>query len=78
MAHLICHERLPEVLEQLITKLSAKSSPPSTSISCTPKCAKTGATRLCEYIKNAIIGEMKHAESLMERILFLSTGRFRT
>jgi len=30
-----------------------------------------GYDRLAKYIKMQSIGEMKHAESLMERILFL-------
>jgi len=34
-------------------------------------CENWGYQRLSEYIKKQSIGEMKHAESLMERILFL-------
>ncbi|HTC40089.1 MAG TPA: bacterioferritin [Candidatus Acidoferrales bacterium] len=34
-------------------------------------CENWGYERLSEYIKMQSIGEMKHAESLMERILFL-------
>lgn len=34
-------------------------------------CENWGYRRLSEYIKKQSIGEMKHAESLMERILFL-------
>src|SRR6187549_1047554 len=34
-------------------------------------CENWGYDRLSEYIKMQSIGEMKHAESLMERILFL-------
>jgi bacterioferritin len=34
-------------------------------------CENWGYHRLSEYIKKQSIGEMKHAESLMERILFL-------
>ena len=34
-------------------------------------CENWGYTKLSRYIKKQSIGEMKHAESLMERILFL-------
>ena len=34
-------------------------------------CENWGYEKLSEYIKMQSIGEMKHAESLMERILFL-------
>jgi len=34
-------------------------------------CDNWGYDRLADYIKRQSIGEMKHAESLMERILFL-------
>jgi bacterioferritin len=34
-------------------------------------CENWGYERLAEYIKKQSIGEMKHAESLIERILFL-------
>lgn len=34
-------------------------------------CENWGYKRLAEFIKKQSIGEMKHAESLMERILFL-------
>ena len=34
-------------------------------------CENWGYRRLSEYIKKQSIGEMKHAEVLMERILFL-------
>jgi len=34
-------------------------------------CENWGYERLSEYIKQQSIGEMKHAEALMERILFL-------
>jgi bacterioferritin len=34
-------------------------------------CENWGYDRLSEYIKKQSIGEMKHAEALMERILFL-------
>lgn len=34
-------------------------------------CENWGYSRLAEYIKKQSIGEMKHAEVLMERILFL-------
>src|SRR5580692_1484823 len=34
-------------------------------------CENWGYDRLAKYIKKQSIGEMKHAESLMERILFL-------
>jgi bacterioferritin len=34
-------------------------------------CENWGYRKLAEYIKKQSIGEMKHAESLMERILFL-------
>ena len=34
-------------------------------------CENWGYERLSEYIKKQSIGEMKHAEALMERILFL-------
>jgi bacterioferritin len=34
-------------------------------------CENWGYSRLSEYIKKQSIGEMKHAEMLMERILFL-------
>jgi bacterioferritin len=36
------------------------------------KCARTGdIKKLSEFIKKQSIGEMKHAEVLIERILFL-------
>jgi bacterioferritin len=34
-------------------------------------CENWGYTKLSDYIKKQSIGEMKHAESLLERILFL-------
>src|SRR5436190_23752160 len=34
-------------------------------------CENWGYARLAEYIKKQSIGEMKHAEALLERILFL-------
>lgn len=34
-------------------------------------CENWGYTKLSDYIKKQSIGEMKHAEALMERILFL-------
>ena len=46
-----------------------------TSISCMPKmCENWGYQKLEEYIKIQSIGEMKHAQALMERILFVDSS----
>ena len=38
-------------------------------------CENWGYNKLSEYIKKQSIGEMKHAEVLIERILFLDGAR---
>jgi bacterioferritin len=61
----------PEVLEQLNKALREELTAINQYFLHAEMCENWGYDRLSEYIKMQSIGEMKHAESLMERILFL-------
>ncbi|HVO57665.1 MAG TPA: bacterioferritin [Dongiaceae bacterium] len=61
----------PKVLEQLNQALREELTAINQYFLHAEMCENWGYERLSEYIKKQSIGEMKHAESLMERILFL-------
>jgi bacterioferritin len=61
----------PEVLEQLNKALREELTAINQYFLHAEMCENWGYERLSKYIKMQSIGEMKHAESLMERILFL-------
>src|SRR5579872_2296737 len=61
----------PKVLEQLNHTLKEELQAINQYFLHAEMCENWGYHRLSEYIKKQSIGEMKHAESLMERILFL-------
>jgi bacterioferritin len=61
----------PEVLEQLNKALREELTAINQYFLHAEMCENWGYDRLSDYIKMQSIGEMKHAESLMERILFL-------
>jgi bacterioferritin len=61
----------PEVLEALAEMLKEELGAISQYFVHSEMCENWGYERLSEYIKRQSIGEMKHAEVLMERILFL-------
>jgi len=61
----------PEVLEQLNKALREELTAINQYFLHAEMCENWGYDRLSEYIKKQSIGEMKHAEALMERILFL-------
>jgi bacterioferritin len=61
----------PEVLEQLNQALREELTAINQYFLHAEMCENWGYDRLSDYIKKQSIGEMKHAESLMERILFL-------
>ena len=61
----------PEVLEQLNKALREELTAINQYFLHAEMCENWGYDRLSEYIKMQSIGEMKHAERLMERILFL-------
>jgi bacterioferritin len=61
----------PKVLEQLNRALREELTAINQYFVHAEMCENWGYDRLSKYIKLQSIGEMKHAESLMERILFL-------
>ncbi len=61
----------PEVLEELNKALREELTAISQYFLHAEMCENWGYEKLSESIKRQSIGEMKHAESIMERILFL-------
>ena len=61
----------PKVIEQLNRALREELTAINQYFVHAEMCENWGYDRLSKYIKKQSIGEMKHAESLMERILFL-------
>jgi bacterioferritin len=61
----------PKVIEQLNKALREELTAINQYFLHAEMCENWGYERLSEYIKRQSIGEMKHAEALMERILFL-------
>jgi|SRR5579872_714256 len=61
----------PKVLEQLNHTLKEELQAINQYFLHAEMCENWGYERLSDYIKKQSIGEMKHAESLIERILFL-------
>jgi bacterioferritin len=61
----------PKVLEELNKALREELTAINQYFLHAEMCENWGYERLSEYIKMQSIGEMKHAEALMERILFL-------
>jgi bacterioferritin len=61
----------PKVIEQLNKALREELTAINQYFLHAEMCENWGYKRLSEYIKMQSIGEMKHAEALMERILFL-------
>jgi bacterioferritin len=61
----------PKVIEQLNRALREELTAINQYFLHAEMCENWGYDRLSKYIKKQSIGEMKHAESLMERILFL-------
>jgi bacterioferritin len=61
----------PEVLEQFNKALREELTAINQYFLHAEMCENWGYGRLSDYIKMQSIGEMKHAESLMGRILFL-------
>lgn len=61
----------PKVLEELNKALREELTAINQYFLHAEMCENWGYERLSEYIKKQSIGEMRHAESLMERILFL-------
>ncbi|HXX14103.1 MAG TPA: bacterioferritin [Candidatus Eremiobacteraceae bacterium] len=61
----------PKVLEELNKALREELTAINQYFLHAEMCENWGYERLSEYIKLQSIGEMKHAEALMERILFL-------
>ena len=61
----------PKVIEQLIRALREEFTAINQYFVHDEMCENWGYDKLARYIKKQSIGEMKHAESLMERILFL-------
>ncbi len=61
----------PKVIEQLNKALREELTAINQYFLHAEMCENWGYERLSEYIKMQSIGEMNHAESLMERILFL-------
>lgn len=60
-----------EVLEQLNRALREELTAINQYFVHAEMCENWGYTRLSKYLKKQSIGEMKHAEALLERILFL-------
>jgi bacterioferritin len=61
----------PKVIEELNKALREELTAINQYFLHAEMCENWGYEKLSEYIKMQSIGEMKHAESLMERILFL-------
>ena len=61
----------PKVIEQLNRALREELTAINQYFVHAEMCENWGYDRLAKYIRMQSIGEMKHAESLMERILFL-------
>jgi len=61
----------PKVIEELNKALREELTAINQYFLHAEMCENWGYDRLADYIKKQSIGEMKHAESLMERILFL-------
>ncbi|MBS1842707.1 MAG: bacterioferritin [Acidobacteria bacterium] len=61
----------PKVLDELNKALRDELTAINQYFLHAEMCENWGYDRLSEYIKKQSIGEMKHAEALMERILFL-------
>jgi bacterioferritin len=61
----------PKVIEQLNRALREELTAINQYFVHAEMCENWGYDKLAKYIKKQSIGEMKHAESLMERILFL-------
>jgi len=61
----------PKVIEELNKALREELTAINQYFLHAEMCENWGYEKLAEYIKKQSIGEMKHAESLMERILFL-------
>jgi bacterioferritin len=61
----------PKVIEQLNRALREELTAINQYFVHSEMCENWGYTKLSRYIKKQSIDEMKHAESLMERILFL-------
>jgi len=61
----------PKVVEELNKALREELTAINQYFLHAEMCENWGYERLSEYIKKQSIGEMKHAEALMERILFL-------
>ena len=65
----------PKVIEHLNRALREELTAINQYFLHAEMCENWGYDRLAKYIKMQSIGEMKHAESLMERILFLDRAR---
>jgi bacterioferritin len=61
----------PKVIEELNKALREELTAINQYFLHAEMCENWGYTKLSEYIKKQSIGEMKHAEALLERILFL-------
>ena len=61
----------PKVIEELNKALREELTAINQYFLHAEMCENWGYEKLSEYIKKQSIGEMKHAEALMERILFL-------
>ena len=61
----------PKVIEELNKALREELTAINQYFLHAEMCENWGYERLAEYIKKQSIGEMKHAEALIERILFL-------
>lgn len=61
----------PKVIEELNKALCEELTAINQYFLHAEMCENWGYEKLSEYIKKQSIGEMKHAEALMERILFL-------